>query len=133
MYSINTETKEIILPLGDTLAFVVDLKLDGEPARFPEGTVAIFGVCKERARNVRWLFSRVFPVEDGSVAIYLTNDDTRDMQAGEYNWDLRIVTDPEYDEDGTVRCDDPSDVVTSIFAGSGDLPDFRLKGVAAYV
>lgn len=42
------------------------------------------------------------------------------------------MTDPEYDENGTVRCDDASDNVLSVFSGTG-MPAFVVTGVSVNV
>ena len=128
MYTIDTDGS-ITLPRGDTLLFSVRMKQDGEIAHFPEGAVGVFGVSKGK----RTLLSKVFPVEEGCMAVCLTNADTRSLKAGEYSWDLRIVTDPEYDGDGNVKCDDASDQVVSIFSGAFGMRPFTLTEVAVNV
>lgn len=64
--------------------------------------------------------------------IRLSNVDTRRLKPGAYRWDIRIVTDPEYNADGTVRCDDASDDVMSVFSGKG-MPTFIVTEVAVHV
>ena len=125
MYSIKG-TGEIILPRGDTLLFKVRLK-GGE---FPEDTVGVFGICN--ARGTRTLFAKEFPVRENGVTVFLSNRDTRELSAGTYAWDLRIVTDPERDEDGNVKCDDATDNVISLFSGAG-MPSFTVTEVAVDV
>lgn len=131
MFVINKQTNEIVLPRGDTLAFKINLR----GTNFPEDTVALFGVCgaDRRGNPTTTIFSKAFRVYKNCVYIFLSNQDTRNLRAGGYVWDLRIVTDPEYDEDGNVRCEDISDNVISIFSGSVDLPSFVVKGVAVNV
>ncbi len=54
-------------------------------------------------------------IENGQAHIRLCNYDTRDIPAGLYKWNLRIVTDPIYDEDGNVRVDECTDDVITVF------------------
>lgn len=48
MYQIDTETKAITLPIGDTLDFTLTLTTSGEPAKIPEGSAAVFGICRPK-------------------------------------------------------------------------------------
>lgn len=116
----------ITLPRGDTLC----MKIDFTGGEFPEGTVVIFGVCS--SRDGRTLLSKVFKIVDNSVVIRLSNVDTRKLPVNTYRWDLRIVTDPEYNEDGSVYCNDNSDDVMSLFSGGG-MPPFIVTEVAVHV
>ena len=131
MFVIDRETKEITLPKGDTLAFRV--KLNGP--EIPENTVGVLGICSvdRRGEPKETVFAKEFPVRENGVTVFLSNQDTRELAAGTYDWDLRLVTDPEYNEDGSVRCDDASDNVLSIFSGSVGMPAFIVKGVAVHV
>lgn len=97
---------------------------------FPEGTVAVFGICAQR--DAKTVFSKVFDVNDNSIVIRLTNAETRKLAVNTYRWDLRIVTDPEFNDDGSVRCDDDSDNVLSVYSGVG-MPSFVVTEVSVYV
>lgn len=90
----------------------------------------MFGICSQR--DPRPVFSKVFDVDDNAVVIHLTNAETRRLAVGAYRWDLRIVTHPEYNGDGSVRCDDDSDNVLSIYSGAG-MPTFTVTEVAVHV
>lgn len=118
MYKLD-DNCNITLPKGDTMLFNVDIQ-GGE---FPAGTVAVFGVKNAK----RTVLSKVFTIVDNRVVVRLTNADTRNLPTGRYNWDIRIVTDPEYDEEGNVRAEDDSDDVISIFSGS--MPLFEIVEV----
>lgn len=131
MFKIDTETNAITLPQGDTLLFRV--RINGPS--FPEGTVGVFAICT-KARNSQPVFSKVFPLkmDDGQkLDIRLTNAESRTLPVAEHRWDLRLVTDPEYDSEGNVRCDDDSDEVVSIFSGSSELPKFTVTSIAKAV
>jgi hypothetical protein len=97
--------------------------VDIQGGEFPAGTVAVFGVKNAK----RTVLSKVFTIVDNRVVVRLTNADTRNLPTGKYNWDIRIVTDPEYDEEGNVRAEDDSDDVISIFSGS--MPLFEIVEV----
>lgn len=125
MYKIDTETRAITLPAGDTLLFRIHLKGGSQP----EGTVGVFAVCTSRSKPAT-LLSRSFPVEGDALTIHLSNADTRELPVGRHLWDVRLVTDPEYDAEGNVRCDDASDNVLSLFSGPSAMPDFTVTAVA---
>lgn len=160
MYQINTD-HSISLAQGDTMAFRVRVKVNGsdDPARFPDDSVAVFAISKKLSRletasfrNVRvadglapasaaaasgysvQLYKPCTVKRDGSIIVYLSNQETRALAAGDYIWDIRIVTNPEYDEAGNVICEQDSDQVISIFSGAGTaMPKFTVTEVAAVV
>lgn len=135
MFRIDTESKAIALPTGDTLDLTLTLKTSGRPAIIPPGSAAVFGICRPRASGAyEYVFCKTFPIEGSVIAIRLTNADTRDLRPGTtYAWDVRVVTDPEYDEQGNARCGDDTDSVVSVFSGTSDLPSFHLLGVSSNV
>ena len=69
-------------------------------------------------------------IVNNQASIRLCNHDTRDIPPGRYNWALRIVTNPAYDSDGSVRADDCSDEVITLFETP---PSFVLTRGGAYV
>ena len=128
MYSIQPATGDITLPRGDTLLFTIRMNRE-----FPDGTAAVFGICgARRGLPTTNVFTKTFPVNGSEIIVLLANRDTRGIAAGSYLWDVRIVTDPEYDDGGSVKCDDETDNVTSIYSG-GVMPTFTLTEVAANV
>lgn len=127
MYELKTDG-QLVVPKGDTV--ILKVNINGRP--FPDGTVAVFGVCNA-AKSATVLY-KTFPVVENCIVVHLTNADTRMLQAGKYRWDIRLVSNPEYDEDGSVRCDDDSDEVLSVFSGNGNgMPVFEVTEVAASV
>lgn len=125
MFSIKPDGT-VTLPRGDTILFRI--RLTG--GSFPPGTVGVFGICTSSGAIP--VFSKVFSLEGDTVTVYLTNAETRQLDAKKYRWDVRIVTDPEYNDDGSVRCDNASDSVLSLFSGMG-MPEFIVTGVAVDV
>lgn len=99
-------------------------------AEYPEGTVAVFGISTKR--DNREMFSKVFPIEDNKVLVFFSNAETKRFVPGEHRWDLRIVTDPEYEEDGSICCEDAGDNVLSVFSGTG-MPAFVVTEVSVHV
>lgn len=126
MFKLDRETGAITLPRGDTMTLHVTLR-DKE---LPAGTKAVFGVrtTGNRSRN---LLMKAFDVVNNQCNIRLANQDTRELSVGVHAWDLRIVVDPEVNQDGTVRCDDESDEVYSVFSGGSAMPSFVVTEVAA--
>lgn len=55
------------------------------------------------------------------------------MRPGIYYYDVRIVTDPAYDEHGNVVADDESDNVISLYSGKSSMPEFEITGVSVRV
>lgn len=129
MYAIESDNS-ITLPRGDTLAVDFEIYSGEEPAEFPPGTVALFGVCDSRGNNV---LRKEAELQGSGFTVNFTNRDTRDIRAGEYQWDVRIVTDPERDAQGNVICNDDTDDVVSAFSGADDMPVFRITEVAVNV
>lgn len=124
-FSYNNETNKITMEPGDTGSFTVGVdwpRYDGEIA-------LVLGVCNRDGEDV---LLKNFPVADGVAAIEFCNHDTRDLEPGNYKWQLRVVTDPEYDENGNVIAEDCTDKVISVFGGDS-MPTFRLTKKGARV
>lgn len=92
--------------------------------------MAIFGISTKR--DNRELYSKVYPVEDGKVLLFISNAESKRLIPGEHRWDLRIVTDPEFEEDGSVCCEDAGDNVLSVFSGTS-MPAFVVTEVSVHV
>lgn len=135
MFKIDTESKAITLPTGDTLDFTLTFKTSGEPALIPPGSAAVFGICQPRASGAYdYIFRKTFRIEGNTAHIRLDNADTRNLRPGTaYAWDVRIVTDPDYDEKLEAYCGDKTDCVLSIFSGTSTMPSFNLIGVSVNV
>lgn len=123
-YTFDSVTREIVLPCGDTLSMRVALNGDAD------FDVVIFAIYnKDTGEDI---FKKPAAIENGEAVIRLTNTDTRDLPEGKYLWQLRIVSDAEYDESGNVIADEDSDNVVSLF-GPENIPVFRLRRDGAYV
>lgn len=124
----DPKDRKIELPAGDTMTIVVRLKQNGDG--YAAMIFAVFDPMKKGKDLVR------IPVEitENTAVVRLTNKDTRDLPAGRYKWQLRFVSDPEYDEDGHVLANDDDDNVLSLFGSSKlPLPTFIVRRDGAYV
>lgn len=77
----------------------------------------VFGLYSPSAKET--LLRKQVEIVDGVALLLFTNADTRDLPVGSYKYNLRIVTNPEYNAEGFVICADATDNVMSIY---NDLP-----------
>lgn len=116
-YKMDEKTGNITMDAGDT----GDVNVEVEWEDLKDGDVVVFAVFDPAAKGD--LLRKAAEFVDGSAHVRLANRDTRDIEPGRYKWNLRLVTDPAYDEDGNVRADEDSDNVITIFSPP---PSFRL-------
>lgn len=116
----DSKKNRIILPRGDTMT--VDVSVDS--GQFPDGSEAIFAVSKKDYAEV---FSVHQIISGGKATLRIAHDKTALLDVGDYYWDVRLVSDPSYDSNGEVICDDDTDHVLSVY--SPNLPEFRIAGV----
>lgn len=137
MITINAD-KTITCPAGDTGLFLVQLfDQDDQPLLLPSDGVAIFAVAErtsEKSGFVNRTARRVDTV-DNTVTVWLPSSLTRKLTpGGSYYWDIRLVSDPDTDEEGNIVALDDSDEVTSVYAGRPEgMPKFVVPGVAINV
>lgn len=117
--------RAIELAAGDT----ADLYIAVDWAGLADGDAILFAICDWRGED---LLVKAADVTDGRAHVRLCNHDTRDLDAGRYKWQLRIVTSPARDESGSVIADACTDDVISVF-DNDSLPDFRLTRTGARV
>lgn len=118
-YTFDAETKEIVLPVGDTLDMVVTVN----GYQYDAAVFAIY----EKAGGEDILRVPAQIGEDGLAHIRLSNALTRDLEPGRYKWNLRLVSDPETDAEGNMIAEDASDDVLTVFGPeNGGIPDLRL-------
>lgn len=123
-FSFDPISRRISMPPGDTAQISVRINWGA----LAPGDVVLFAI-NDAGQDI---FVKRAEIVDGLARIRLCNHDTRDLQPGLYRWQLRVVTDPELDDEGNVRAEDCSDNVISVFSG-GQLPVFKLEGGAARV
>lgn len=117
----DDETFDITMACGDTGGITVKVNWD----KLVQGDVVLFAIFDRTGEDK---LIKSVEIENGLANIRLCNHDTRDIPAGGYKWNLRIVTSPEFDTDGNVIADDCSDEVITVFDSP---PSIRLtKGGA---
>ena len=117
-YTFDPDTHKIVLPVGDTMDFVINVTSDAYHA-------IVFAIYN-RADGTDLL--RV-PAEivDGAAHIRLATEHTRDLEPGKYKWNLRLVTNPEYDENGNIMLQDITDDAMTVFGPeNSEIPDIVL-------
>ena len=124
-FQFNSETRGIVMAAGDT----ADLYVSVDWAGLADGDAVLFAICDRRGSD---LMVKAADVAGGKAHVRLCNHDTRDLDAGRYKWQLRIVTSPARDESGSVIADACTDDVISVF-DSDELPAFRLTRTGARV
>lgn len=72
--------------------------------------IAVFSIFNEEQR----VWTKEFPIENGLVTIEFTHQDTKDFPIGSFYWDIKIYTNPQYDENGLLI---DGDEVHSYYAG----------------
>lgn len=121
-FRFEASDNSIQMACGDTANIFVDVEWD----RLNEGDVLLFAVFDKSTGED--LLLKPVEIENGTAKIRLCNHDTRDLEAGRYKWNLRLVTSPARDEQGNVIADECSDDVVTVF---DDPPNIRLtKGGA---
>jgi hypothetical protein len=123
-YVFDPETRKVTISAGDTMDLGV--RTNGKY------DAVIFAVYDRAAKQD--LLTVPAQIEGGTAHIRLANRHTRDLPEGRYKWNLRMVSDPEYDENGNVIADEDSDNVMTVFGPeNADIPDFVIRRTGAYV
>lgn len=125
-YTFNAADGSITMPVGDTADIYVNVNYPD----MTQDTVIVFGIFDRYAEDVKDIVTKTAEIENGQAHVRLCNQDTRHIAPGKYNWQLRLVSSPAYDENGNVITDACSDNVLSVFQTP---PTFRLVKGGAYV
>ena len=123
-FQYSTASGRITCPRGDTGA----LRFTFNGLTLKPGDMLVFGLYNPTSKQT--ILRKQVEIVDGAAQLLFTNADTRDLPAGSYKYNLRIVTDPEYDDNGSVVCADNTDNVMSIY---NDLPKFELLEAGVHV
>lgn len=115
--------RRIILPRGDTGSFSIPSLID----EGQEGAIAVFSVLNPLTRMV--LFEKIVSAESKIITIPFLHEDTVNLPAGKYKWDLKIYINPQYDEDRVLIGGQEIHSYYSAFS----LPTFILSEVAEHV
>ena len=85
--------RRLIIPRGDTGTFSIP-----SLTSVKEGDIAVFSIYDSLTKNT--VFEKYFPATQGTLEISLSHEDTVNLVPKKYLWDIKIYTDPVYDEDG---------------------------------
>ena len=99
MYNVNDYT--ISLSRGDTGALKVSAiaTLDGEAFFFGSDDRALFSV---RNANGEIIMQKAYEMTDNEFTVYFLNSDTDSLAPGAYQWDVRYIIHPYYDDNGNI-------------------------------
>ena len=123
-FQYNATSGRITCPRGDTGA----LRFTFTGMTLKPGDMLVFGLYNPTLKQT--VLRKQVEITNGSALLSFTNADTRDLPAGSYKYNLRVVTDPELDENGLVICADQTDNVLSIY---NELPKFELLEAGVHV
>ena len=124
-YKYDPDTRSITISAGDTMDF--SLNVSGK-----DYDAAVFAAYNPTTGED----VVVVPAElnAGKCTIRLAARHTRDVAAGKYKWNIRLVSDPGRDEEGNIVADNDSDNVLSVFGpDKNTIPDFIVRRTGAYV
>ena len=93
MYSVEGRT--INISSGDTGA----LEISVEGYSFGADDRALFSIKDSQGRIVK---QKAYAMEDNTFVVTFHNADTDKLPFGTYNWDVRYVIHPYYDESGNI-------------------------------
>lgn len=123
-FAYDSSNNSITMACGDTGDIWTDIEWD----KLSAGDVILFAIFDRNTGEDQ--MCKAAEIEDGLAHIRLCNHDTRNIPAGRYKWNLRIVTSPVYDKGGNVRVDQCTDDVITVF---DDPPNIKLVNGGAYV
>lgn len=124
-YKYDPDTRSITISAGDTMDFSVNVSGKDFDA-------AVFAAYNPTTGED--VFTVPADLAAGKCNIRLAARHTRDVPAGKYKWNIRLVSDPGRDEDGNIVADNDSDNVLSVFGpDKNTIPDFVIRRTGAYV
>lgn len=85
-------SRKLIIPVGDTGTFTIPL-LANIPS---ENGVAVFSIFNLQKR----IHQQEQHIKGDTITFRLEHDQTKDFPVGTYNWDVKIYTNPQYNEKG---------------------------------
>lgn len=97
--------QRLIIPQGDTGTFSLPLL----PNITNGNAVAVFSIFNLHKR----LYQQEQQISSDTISFILTNEDTKDLPLGDYFWDVKIYTNPEYKNNKLINGDE----VHSYYAG----------------
>lgn len=91
----------ISLSRGDTgaLRVIAEATLDGQPFTFGSDDRALFSIKNGQGEIVK---EKVAELVDNEFTVYFLNADTDSLAPGSYQWDVRYIIHPYYDDNGRI-------------------------------
>lgn len=91
----------ISLSRGDTGALKVkaNATLNGEPFTFGSDDRALFSIKNGQGEIVK---EKIAEMENNDFVVYFLNADTDSLASGAYQWDVRYIIHPYYDDNGRI-------------------------------
>lgn len=114
--------RTIILPRGDTgyISFP-------NPGPLRDGDVAVFALYDKMTRET--VLEKIIDASEESLFFYFQSEDTKDLEAKTYFWDIKVYKKPKYDEDNKLI--GASEI--NSFYSAFKLPECIIKEVAQNV
>lgn len=124
-YKYDPATRTITISAGDTMDFSVNVSGENYDA-------AVFAVYDPASEDD--VVTVPAELSGGKCIIRLAARHTRDVPGGKYKWNIRLVSDPERDEEGNIVLNDDSDNALTVFGpDKKNIPDFIIRRTGAYV
>lgn len=90
---IRVVQRRIIIPRGDTGSFTIPTL-----TAVNDGDVAVFSLYNPLTHLT--VFEKIIPATKGTIVVPFARNDTLNLEAKKYYWDMKIYIKPQYDEDG---------------------------------
>lgn len=124
-YKYDPYTRAITISAGDTMDFSVNVSGKSYDA-------AVFAVYDPDTGDD--VVTVPAELAENQCKIRLAARHTMDVPAGKYKWNIRLVSNPEKDEDGNIVLNDDTDNSLTVFGPEkNEIPDFIVRRTGAYV
>ena len=99
--------RKLLLPRGDTGNFTISLLA----SHTSQNTVAIFSILNLITNEIIYQDEAI--IEDRTVRVNFTHEQTKNLPLGQYVWDIKVYTNPEYKNNKLIN----GETVDSYYAG----------------
>ena len=99
--------RKLLLPRGDTGNFTIPLLA----SHTSQNTVAIFSILNLITNEIIYQDEAI--IEDNTVKVNFTHEKTKNLPLGQYVWDIKVYTNPEYKNNKLIN----GETVDSYYAG----------------
>lgn len=114
--------RRLIIPRGDTGSFTIPTINTVQ-----EGDIAVFSIYDPLTRTT--VFEKIFAATSNTLTISFVHTDTVNLAPKKYLWDIKMYSNPQYDEEGKLI---NGDEINSYYAGFS-LPICEIREVAENV